>query len=251
MKDIEKKLISAVQNTGNVSPLLLDNIKERVAAEPLEAEKIKAAKVKRGVKFSFNFIMSACATFVVCMFCFYAVLIFFMPADAMPPNMDGGDSDAKNPSLSDYKQTAIDEPFDDYCERNGLSLLKISGDCEFYLLTARGEPDVYKSIYAIDNKKVTIIQSTDQVFLSDIEDAIHNSTLRLYYDCRLAEELTLNFAIYENDSQFLSLAYHDDGRVVFVTIDYPVGVDDGVGSGGKDIDDIRSVLDDIRKNYDH
>lgn len=251
MKDIEKKLISAVQNTGNVSPLLLYNIKERVAAEPLEAEKIKASKVKRGVKFSFNFIMSACATFVVCMFCFYALLIFFAPENAKPPNMDGGDSDAKNPSLSDYKQTAIDEPFDDYCERNGLSLLKISGDCEFYLLTARGEPNVYKSVYAIDNKKVTIIQSTDQVFLSDIEDAIHNSTLRLYYDCRLAEELTLNFAIYENDSQFLSLAYHDDGRVVFVTIDYPVGGDDGVGSGGKDIDDMRSVLDDIRKNYDH
>ena len=185
------------------------------------------------------------------MFCFYALLIFFAPANAKPPNMDGGDSDAKNPSLSDYKQTAIDEPFDDYCERNGLSLLKISGDCEFYLLTARGEPDVYKSVYAIDDKKVTIIQSTDQVFLSDIEDAIHNSTLRLYYDCRLAEELTLNFAIYENDSQFLSLAYHDDGRVVFVTIDYPVGGDDGVESGGKDVDDMRSVLDDIRKNYDH
>lgn len=251
MKDIEKKLISAVQNTGNVSPLLLDNIKERVAVEPLEAEKIKAAKVNRGVKFSFNFIMSACATFVVCMFCFYALLIFFAPENAKPPNMDGGDSDAKNPSLSDYKQTAIDEPFDDYCERNGLSLLKISGDCEFYLLTARGEPDVYKSVYAIDNKKVTIIQSTDQVFLSDIEDAIHNSTLRLYYDCRFAEELTLNFAIYENDSQFLSLAYHDDGRVIFVTIDYPVGGDDDLGSGGKDIDDMRSVLDDIRKNYDH
>ena len=251
MKDIEKKLISAVQNTGNVSPLLLDNIKERVAAEPLEAEKIKAAKVKRGVKFSFSFIMSACATFVVCMFCFYAVLIFFMPTDAMPPNTDGGDSDAKNPSLSDYKQTVIDEPFDDYCERNGLSLLKISGDCEFYLLTARGEPDVYKSVYAIDDKKVMIIQSTDQVFLSDIDDAIRNSTLRLYYDCRLAEELALNFAIYENNSQFLSLAYHDDGRVVFVTIDYPVGGDDGVESGGKDIDDMRSVLDDIRKNYDH
>ena len=112
MKDIEKKLISAVQNTGNVSPLLLDNIKERVAAEPLEAEKIKAAKVKRGVKFSFNFIMSACATFVVCMFCFYAVLIFFMPADAMPPNTDD-DSSTNTPSLSDYKQTVIDEPFDD------------------------------------------------------------------------------------------------------------------------------------------
>lgn len=250
MKDIEKKLISAVQNTGNVSPLLLDNIKERVAAEPLEAEKIKAAKVKRGVKFSFNFIMSACATFVVCMFCFYAVLIFFMPADAMPPNTDD-DSSTNTPSLSDYKQTVIDEPFDDYCERNGLSLLKISGDCEFYLLTARGEPDVYKSVYAIDDKKVTIIQSTDQVFLSDIDDAIHNSTLRLYYDCRLAEELALNFAIYENDSQFLSLAYHDDGRVVFVTIDYTVGGDYDMGSGGKDIDDMRSVLDDIRKNYGH
>lgn len=251
MKDIEKKLNAAVRGTGNVSPLLFDSIKERVAAEPLKAEEVKAAKVKRGVKRTFGFALSACATFVVCMFCFYAMLIFFAPANSAPPPGMDGDPGATLPSLSDFEQTVIQEPFDDYCERNGLSLLKINGKCDFCLLTADGKPDVYKSVYAKDDMTVTIIQSVGQVFLSDIENAITSSVLRLNYNCDLGADLTLNFMIYENDTQFISIAYYDDGSVVFVTIDYPFGGDDSVGSESKDILDMKGVIDDICASYDY
>lgn len=250
MKEIERKLNSAVRGTGNVSPLILDNVKSRIQAEPIPEQEVKKAKNKLTFRRAFGATVSSFAVVVLCVVSIIITIALNVKAYSPAPDY-GGDSGAAMPSLDDFEQTVIEEPFADYCERKGLSLLKINGDCDFYLLTADEKPDVYKSVYAKDGMTVTIIQSTAQVFLSDIENAIRDSVLRLFYNCDLSGDLILNFAIYENETQFISVAYYEDGSVVFATIDYPVGSDDGAGSVDKNILDMRGVIDDISANYDY
>lgn len=254
MKDIERKLNAAVRGTNNVSPLILENVMSRIQAEPIPEQEVKKAKNKLPFRRAFGATVSSFAVVVLCVVSILITIALnvksYSPAPDNSNDPTHGDSDAAMPSLEDFEQTEIKESFADYCEKNDLSLLKIHGDCDFYLLSADDMPDVYKSVYEKDGLTVTIIQSTARVFLSDIQNAISDSVLRLFYNCDLLSDLTLKFAIYENKTQLISVAYYDDGSVVFVTIDYPVGSEDS-GNVDKYLPDMEDVIDDISANYDY
>lgn len=218
MKEIEKKLNSAVRNAGNVPSLLLDRIKERTALEPLEADEVKTAKVKRGVKYSFNILLSACATFVVCLFCFYAILIFFMPAGYQDPDNDASPGDTF-PTYSVYDMEIV--PFEvssvkSFAEKNGMSLTYLDGECVFSKMNYEGYTLLYRSEYVYRGNPVTLTESVLPSAIREYETAIAGSesllTLEYVYD----DGDVITFYVYANDGGYLTKAFKRDGNILYI-----------------------------------
>lgn len=245
MNKVEKKLTAAVMNGNTVSPLLLDKIKERVAARPVEDRLVKKAKTKRTLKFMLKASLSSVAVFVVCIVT-ALVIPLFMPAQASPPNTDAdghvpGDGGGQGFYVSVNDLTTIKteiESVEDYSKENSLTLLWTDGECEFYKLLYNGKTVGYKTVYNFDAGKVTFIQSTGNIVLEECEHLLNKGDLYATLTSDAGNDFTLNFLVYRVEDGFAATSVLANGDCVYVTINC------------EDYNTAKDVLTQAAENYD-
>lgn len=238
MKAIEKKIHAVVQSGNLVSPLLLDGIKERVAAQPLQKEEIRSAKVRFGLRFSFRAVASALTVFVVCFFSVMLGLIIFMPAGYAPPPDNGWDYPGDT-SLSIRDLTEIyvaDYTPREYSLMHSLGLLCPDGDGKLYRLedpyaqdnpyndpSGTGIPEIvtvaYKSVYSDGDVTLTIVQTTHpSIKFAEYDNFITTENRYATYSFSLKDGNYMSFNVYETDEGLMAVAYMSD-YTAYLTVD--------------------------------
>lgn len=245
MKDIEKKLNSLVADSNNVSSAVLCDVKARISSDPLPEQEVKQAASRTNFRRTLRATVSACAVIVLCIISVFIAIPLSMRASS--PQTDG-DSAQDCPSLSEFNEKLIEMPVTDYSKENGLTLLSLNDDCEFYLLTADGMPDIYKSVYERKNDTITIIQTTAYMHVSDLEDEIFISYFRTAHACDSSGNLSIIFNIYENSDSFIAVGSFGD-NTVYVKLNFYH--DDSTSEEDKNIDLMTDILDNLSKNYDY
>ena len=228
MKDIEKKLHAVAHNGNLASPLLLDGIKDRIAAAPLQKDEIKSAKVKFGLRASFRAVASALSVLVICVFSVFLGFIIIMPAGYAPP--PDGSYPSEDAMLSLDKLTEIyvaDYTPREYSEKHSLGLMYPDGEGKLYRLedpyandnphndpAGTGIPEIvtvaYKSVHTHSDLTLTIVQTTHpSIRISEYEKYLTADNSYATYSFRLENGDYISFVTYETDDGLMSIVYSD------------------------------------------
>ena len=229
MKDIEKKLHAVAHNGNLASPLLLEDIKAKIAADPLKKEDIRSAKVRSGFRFSFGAVASALTVFVVCYISVLLGLIFIMPAGyATPP--DGYNPDFGTP-LSLEAMTEIyvsDYTPREYSQKHSLGLLCPDGDGKLYRIeepyandnpynnpSGTGIPEIftvaYKSVYTSGDLTLTIVQTTHtSIRFEEYENYATVENKYATYTFSFDDGDYISFKVFTTDEGMLAVSYLND-----------------------------------------
>lgn len=258
MKDIEKKLKACVINSDNTSPIILKNVKARIQSEPIPEQEVKKTKNKLTFRRAFGATVSSFAVVVLCVISILITIALNIKAYAPAPD-NGNDSypddsddlfpdlpTDKEISLSDYFKTPTEGSAYDYATENGIKLLYLNIDCDFYLLTAPDAPDAYLSVYSDRDITITVIQTFEPILFSDIFEELKQSQNKTIYEYTLTDSPAQEFVIYEFRDKFIGVSFIEDAEAVYVNVEYH---GDDVSDDKKDIKDIENVIDEMSDNY--
>lgn len=229
MKDIEKKLHAVAHNGNLASPLLLDGIKDRIAAAPLQKDEIKSAKVKFGLRASFRAAASALSVLVICVFSVFLGFIIIMPAGYAPP--PDGSYPSEDAVLSLDKLTEIyvaDYTPREYSEKHSLGLMYPDGEGKLYRLedpyandnpynnpSGTGIPEIftvaYKSVYTSGDLTLTIVQTTHtSIRFEEYENYATVENKYATYTFSFDDGDYISFKVFTTDEGMLAVSYLND-----------------------------------------
>lgn len=221
MKPIEKKLNIVVQNGNNVSPRLLDAIKERISENPLTKEECKPASVRRNTRFALKTVLSACSVFIVCFFTFFLCLPLFMRANAPSP-----DGNYPYPSgVFSYEEFEISKLSDDLAQidakRYEYELLFIDGTCKMSEMTIEGSTTGHISEYEKNGINIIITQMEEGVYIEEYERFIGSfegyPEISFIYKNENDYRLTVN--VYLDDDGNLLLSTEFRAKIIYIQAD--------------------------------
>lgn len=213
MNSIEKKIDSIARSGSLVQPLLLEQVKERVQANPLTNGERKPAQKRRKVIVAIKAAASACAVFILCFFTFFLCLPLFMPANSAPPygDSDGTPSPGSAYAYEDLIKYPLSSETDtfSYSATNGLHLAYLDRHAEFAELYFRNNFIACETEYNIGASKVTVIQT---VFDCTIELPVKGKELVKSFDYE-TENLSVKNDIYAVSQGYLCIADLGDSKI--------------------------------------
>lgn len=213
MKSTEKKIDSIVRSGSLVQPILLEQIKERVQANPLTKEERKSAQKRRNTIVAIKATASACAVFIVCFFTFFLCLPLFMPANSAPPfdNSDGTPPPSSVYEYEDLTKYPLSSETDifSYSMTNGFHLAYLGNPAEFAELHFQNDFVACETEYNIGETDVSVIQT---IFDCAIELPFKDKAFVRSFEYK-TEYLSVKIDIYAVSQGYLCIADLGDSKI--------------------------------------
>lgn len=222
MKEIEKRLNSAVQSSNMVSPLLLNKIKARTISEPVEEKERVSARKKKTFRFTLKATVSACAVFVLCILTVFIAIPLNMKAGSQDPGSDSSPPPDSYYAVSLELLDEINLPVQnvpEFSKMSGLTLAYLDGVTSFKGLYLHNQVSAYKSVYEYNGYTVNVIQSVSMISIIDYDLQMYGNNYFKTYFCKVTQDYTAEFKVHKTADGFIAKAVMPDGNHIYLLTD--------------------------------